>query len=267
MMTNKKTRIFTYLPSPRVWKALIAAEILKIDLEIRADKPRNLDQWLWDFDAKPLKELTNEKKILVKGTKGFTNTLKKTKRFLKLNPFGTVPVAFDPKGTIGIFESNSILRLIARLNKSKLNLYGKSAFIKSRVDSFLDASLVFGALTQPFLLSFNSNKKFQRASIIAAENAFVTYMNGIENSLKLNKTKFIISDNLSIADICFFCEFMQFTLSSSKKPIISSKYWFNIEKKHKKNYVKSYKLLEKLIKNKDFKKITYYTLKKYKYYD
>ena len=92
-------------------------------------------------------------------------------------------------------------------------------------------------------------------------------MNGIENSLKLNKTKFIISDNLSIADICFFCEFMQFTLSTSKKPIISSKYWFNIEKKHKKNYVKSYKLIEKLIKNKDFKKITYYTLKKYKYYD
>ena len=78
-------------------------------------------------------------------------------------------------------------------------------------------------------------------------------MNGIENSLKLNKTKFIISDNLSIADICFFCEFMQFTLSTSKKPIISSKYWFNIEKKHKKNYLKTYKLLEKLIKNKILK--------------
>ena len=80
-MKNNKTRIFTYLPSPRIWKALIAAEILKLDLDIRADKPTNLGQWLWDFDAKPLKELTNEKKISVKGTKGFSNTLKKTKRF------------------------------------------------------------------------------------------------------------------------------------------------------------------------------------------
>lgn len=264
---KNKTRIFTYLPSPRIWKALIAAEILKLDLEVRADKPINLSQWLWDFDAKPLKDLTNEKKVLVKGTKGFTNTLKKTKRFLVLNPFGTVPVAFNPKGTIGIFESNSILRLIARLGKNKLNLYGRNIFIKSRVDSFLDVSLVFGALTQPFLLSLNSNKKFKKAIIIDAENAFITFMNGIENSLKLNKTKFIVSDNLTIADICFFCEFMQFTLSSSKRPVISNKYWFNIEKKHKKNYVASYKLLEKLIKNKSFKKITYNTLKKYKYYD
>ena len=269
-MKKNKTRIFTYLPSPRIWKALIAAEILKLDLEVRADKPINLSQWLWDFDAKPLKGLTNEKKIFLKGTKGtkgFTNTLKKTKRFLMLNPFGTVPVAFNPKGTIGIFESNSILRLITRLGKNKLNLYGTDTFTKSRVDSFLDVSLVFGALTQPFLLCLNSNKKLQKAIIIDAENAFVTYMNGIENSLKLNKTKFIVSDNLTIADICFFCEFMQFTLSTSKKPVILNKYWFNIEKKHKKNYVKSYKLLEKLIKNRDFKKVTYNSLKKYKYYD
>ena len=67
-----------------------------------------------------------------------------------LNPFGTVPVAFDQRGTVGIFESNSILRLITRLGKNKLNLYGKDSFIKSRIDSFLDVSLVFGALTQPF---------------------------------------------------------------------------------------------------------------------
>ena len=47
---------------------------------------------------------------------------------------------------------------------------------------------------------------------MAAENAYTTYMNGIENSLKLNNTEFLISTNLSIADICFFCEYMQFTL-------------------------------------------------------
>ena len=102
---------------------------------------------------------------------------------------------------------------------------------------------------------------------MAAENAYITYMNGIENSLKLNNTKFLISNNLSIADICFFCEYMQFTLYTSRKPTVSNKYWFNIEKKHKKNYIKAYKLLEKLIKNKSFKRVTYDTLKRYKYYD
>ena len=70
-------------------------------------------------------------------------------------------------------------------------------------------------------------------------------MNGIENSLKLNKLS-LISD-LSIADICFFCEFMQFTCLF-QKPVISNKFCL-ILKKHK-NYVKSYKLLEKLIKDK-----------------
>jgi len=264
---KNKTRIFTYLPSPRIWKALIAADILKLDLDVRADKPKSLGQWIWDFDAKPLKDLTDENQILVKGTKGFSNTLKKTKRFLMLNPFGTVPVAFDPKGTVGIFESNSILRLITRLGKNKFNLYGKDSFTKSRIDSFLDVSLVFGALTQPYLLSLSSKKKVQKIIIMAAENAYTTYMNGIENSLKLNNTKFLISNNLSIADICFFCEYMQFTLYTSRKPIVSNKYWFNIEKKHKKNYIKAYKLLEKLIKNKSFKKVTYDTLKSYKYYD
>ena len=175
-----------------------------------------------------------------------------------LNPFGTVPVAFNPKGTIGIFESNSILRLIARLGKNKLNLYGRNIFIKSRIDSFLDVSLVFGALTQPFFAFFEfKKKKTPKSNNYRCRNAFITYMNGIENSLKLNKTKFLISDDLSIADICFFCEFMQFTLSASKKPVISNKFWFDIEKKHKKNYVKSYKLLEKLIKDKNFKKITF----------
>ena len=86
-MKNNKTRIFTYLPSPRIWKTLIAAEILKLNLEVRADTPRNLSQWLWDFDAKPLEVSTTENQISVKGTKGFTNTLKKTKRFLMLNPY------------------------------------------------------------------------------------------------------------------------------------------------------------------------------------
>ena len=53
---KKKIRIFTYLPSPRIWKALIVAEITNIQVDLRADKPKNLNRWLWDFDARPLTE-------------------------------------------------------------------------------------------------------------------------------------------------------------------------------------------------------------------
>ena len=41
-MSNKCVRIFTYFPNPRIWKALIAANLLDVELEVRGDKPNNL---------------------------------------------------------------------------------------------------------------------------------------------------------------------------------------------------------------------------------
>ena len=128
-MNKNKIRIFTYLPNPRIWKSLIAADLTKIKLDLRADKPKNLSSWIWDFDARPLEKISDKDKFLVKGTKGFSNTITKTKKFLSLNPFGNVPAAFDSEGTVGVFESNSILRLVARLGKNKINLYGENDFI------------------------------------------------------------------------------------------------------------------------------------------
>ena len=58
------------------------------------------------------------------GKRGFSSALYKTDDFIKLIPFGTVPAAFSPDGKIGIFESNSILRAIARQDDTN-NLYGK----------------------------------------------------------------------------------------------------------------------------------------------
>ena len=266
-MNQNEIRIFTYLPSPRVWKALIVADLCDIQLDLRADKPKNLSKWLWDFDARPLTEVSSQDKILIKGKKGFSNILKKTERFLSLNPYGNVPVAFNSKGTIGIFESNSILRLVARIGKNKINLYGKNDFIKSRVDSFLDSSLVFGSLNQPYLLALNSNKLITKTTIKSAEDAYKSYMHGIETNLMLNKNNFLISNDLSIADICFFGEFFQFAIYSSKKPKFENKHWFDIIKKYKKDYKRAHKLLERLLKIKSFKKIAYATLVKYNYYE
>ena len=39
-----------------MWKSIITAKIGGMDLEIVGDKPNNMPNWLWDFDAKPISE-------------------------------------------------------------------------------------------------------------------------------------------------------------------------------------------------------------------
>ena len=49
-------RIFSYLPNPRIWKATIAARLAGVEVEVRGSSPKELQSWLWDFDARPLLE-------------------------------------------------------------------------------------------------------------------------------------------------------------------------------------------------------------------
>ncbi len=110
-------RIFSYLPNPRIWKATIAARLSGVDLEVRGAKPSELTNWLWDFDARPLsaEEKGAYASAARKGRVGFKGgSLIKSDAFLSANPFGTVPAAFSPDGTTGVFESNSIMRAVAR---------------------------------------------------------------------------------------------------------------------------------------------------------
>ena len=67
-MSDHVLRIFSYLPNPRVWKALIAADYLGVSVEVLGDKPKNLGNWLWDFDARELaeEEKTVKKKLKTK---------------------------------------------------------------------------------------------------------------------------------------------------------------------------------------------------------
>ena len=108
-------RIFSYLPNPRVWKATIAARLCGIEVEVRGASPKELQSWLWDFDARPLS--SDEQARLgdgAAGKVGFKVALHKTAAFMEAHPFGTVPAAFSPDGKVGIFESNSIMRAVAR---------------------------------------------------------------------------------------------------------------------------------------------------------
>jgi glutathione S-transferase len=199
-------RIFSYLPNPRIWKATIAARLCGVAVEVRGGSPRELESWLWDFDARPLSadEPIVSQDVRV-GTTGFNGrTLHKTDAFMAAHPFGTVPAAFSPDGKIGIFESNSIMRAVARLGEGRFPLYGRGAYEASRVDSFLDASLVFAREAQTYLLSMLGGTVSAEIQSRARE-ALTTYLAGIDRALTPQRD-FLVGDDVTLADICFVAE-------------------------------------------------------------
>ena len=91
-------RIFSYLPNPRIWKATITARLCGVEIEVRGASPRELSQWLWDFDARPIAQVPRETLAGAErtGRIGFADQkLYKTDAFLKAHPFGTVPAALS----------------------------------------------------------------------------------------------------------------------------------------------------------------------------
>ena len=201
-------RIFSYLPNPRIWKATIAARLCDIEIELRGSSPKELQSWLWDFDAHPLAAGEPATGTEARSGKiGFEGTLHKTASFMQAHPFGTVPAAFSPDGKTGIFESNSIMRTVARLGEGRLRLYGRDAYEASRVDSFLDASLVFARDSQIYLLSLGSEALSTEIHTRTRE-AFALYAAGIDRALAARE--FLVGDSLTIADICFVAELSLF---------------------------------------------------------
>jgi elongation factor 1-gamma len=204
-------RIFSYLPNPRVWKATIAARFCNVDIEIRGASGKELRDWLWDYDARPLAEQERQSlsSLVRTGRVGLTGAkLVKTDAFLEAQPFGNVPAAFGRDGTIGIFESNSIMRAVARLGAARFPLYGRDAYEASRIDSFLDASLVFARDSQIYLLAL-SDGTVDAAIYARAKQAFAIYASGLEQALSPQR-KTLVGDDISLADICFAAELALF---------------------------------------------------------
>ena len=204
-------RIFSYLPNPRVWKATIAARLCGIDVEVRGTSPKELTSWLWDFDARPL---SSTEQVVFEGEHlgkvGFQGTrLHKTSAFLAAHPFGAVPAAFSPDGKTGIFESNSIMRAVARLGERRLPLYGRDPYEASRIDSFLDASLVFARDAQMYLLSL-MNGTVSTEMHARARDGFVVYAAGVSQALSPDR-EFLVGNTITIADICFGAELSLFS--------------------------------------------------------
>jgi elongation factor 1-gamma len=217
-------RIFSYLPNPRIWKATIAARLCGVTVEVRGTKPSELKDWLWDFDARPLQTGERESHAATAraGRVGFKGgTLIKSDAFMAAHPFGTVPAAFSPDGGTGIFESNSIMRTVARLGEKRLPLYGSDPYEASRIDSFLDASLVFGRDTQPYLLALRE-ADFAIELHTRANEAFFVYLTGIEQALKPDRP-YLVGGSLSLADICFVCELCLFSNEGPRRAALQKR--------------------------------------------
>ncbi|OAF02862.1 glutathione S-transferase [Bradyrhizobium centrolobii] len=204
-------RIFSYLPNPRVSKATIAARFCAVDVEIRGASGKELRDWLWDYDARPLAEHERQSlsSLARTGRIGLTGAqLFKTNAFLEAQPFGNVPAAFGPNGKIGIFESNSIMRAVARLGEATFPLYGHDAYEASRIDSFLDVSLVFARDAQTYLLALSGGTV--NATIHArAKEAFAIYASGLEQALSPRRET-LVGNGITLADICFAAELALF---------------------------------------------------------
>jgi glutathione S-transferase len=178
-------RIFSYLPNPRIWKATITARLCGVEIEVRGASPRELSQWLWDFGARPIAEVPRETLASAAraGRIGVADQkLYKTDAFLEAQPFGTVPAAFSPDGHTGIFESNSIMRAVARLGAERFRVYGRNVYESSRIDAFLDASLVSARDGQIYLLAL-SNGEMSSDLYSRMKGSFAAYLSGIEQAL------------------------------------------------------------------------------------
>src|SRR5580692_5284008 len=178
-------RIFSYLPNPRVWKATIAARFCGVDVEVRGASPKELRDWLWDYDARPLGQAERESlsSLARTGRVGLTGAqLFKTDAFMEAQPFGNVPAAFGPDGKIGIFESNSIMRAVARLGDAAFPLYGRDHYEASRIDSFLDVSLVFARDSQIYLLSLVDGS-ISPEIYARMHDEFAVYLSGINQAM------------------------------------------------------------------------------------
>ena len=209
------------MPNPRIWKATIAARLCEVELDVRGAKSGELGDWLWDFDARPLTlaDRDQDSGLARKSRTGFSGRLYKTDAFLAAHPFGTVPAAFSPDGKVGIFESNSIARTVARLRRSGPALYGTDPYDAARVDSFLDVSLVFARDGQTYLLALGSGD-IDKDIHSSAASAFETYLSGIDAALAPNR-KYLVGNDLTLADIVFAAELCSFAREAAHLAVLS----------------------------------------------
>ncbi len=196
-------RIISYLPNPRVYKATITARFSGAEIEVLGSAPPDMVDWLWDYDAKLMTDADKQLHSPARRTAstGFSGDLYKTNGFLAANPFGDIPAAFAEDGAVGVFESNSIMRLAALTGPNAPALYGDGPAQRARIDGFLDKTLLFADKIQDYILA---GPRLDAQLHSAMARAFTSYCSACEAALK--QTPFLAGDALSLADVVLACE-------------------------------------------------------------
>jgi hypothetical protein len=85
------------------------------------------------------------------------------------------------------------MQAVARLGEATSQLYGRDAWEASRIDSFLDVSLIFARDSQIYLLAL-SDGTVDAAIHARAKQAFAIYASGIEQALSPQRRTLVGGD-------------------------------------------------------------------------
>ena len=169
---------------------------------------------------------------------------------MREHPFGTVPAGFIGDEKIGVFESNSILRAVARQCQDSTLYGGEDYEIQSRIDSFLDVNLVFSREFQVYLLEMDSltNYTYDRT-----KSAYEFYLDGIEKAL--SGSSYIVGENLTLADISYVCEIAQFLREARYEKQLDEINQKPISSEFQTKYPLSFSHMKTLSRKKEFNEI------------
>jgi len=106
-----------------------------------------------------------------------------------------------------------------RLAPERTGLYGDDPYTASRIDSFLDASLVFARDVQVYLLKL-AGGRVKPPTHERARAARDAYLSGIEQALAPARA-FLVGDALTLADIVFAAEVTLFSAERASRRVLS----------------------------------------------
>ena len=139
------------------------------------------------------------------------------------------------------------MRAVSRMSSSTDLYGGKDSAFSSRIDSFLDANLVFSREHQVYILSIENLNSYTYERM---KSAYEFYLDGIE--LSLSNNKYIAGNKLSLADISFVCDFSQFLREGHYEESLANQGFKIISKNIKNSYPKSIHHLIELSERKEF---------------
>jgi len=139
----------------------------------------------------------------------------KSEGWYKVNPFGQVPTAFTSEEE-GLFESNSILRYVARLGEEKHSLYGKSLLETSRIDAFLDVGLTYDNQVAHWIYPILGFMPLNEGNRDESIKRVKTILAGLNRHL--TGKEFLVGSTVTLADIAMTCHLLNgFVMIFSKE--------------------------------------------------